>query len=144
MKNTAIPLMSVSILLLAGCTNSFAQVRDAVNQAPEWYGERRAEIRGEGYPKLYEVPELAADQMPGKTLPVSAGRVQVLQAMFDGNERAAPPADAAAEMAALLQRVDADFAGFPADPGFLTQEEIMAIEAAFNVPRVTEGLKVHR
>ena len=144
MKNTAIPLLSVSILLIAGCTGSFAKVREAVNQAPDWYDARRAEIRGEGYPDLGEVKELPADKLPGKTLPASAARVDILQAYFDSNERAELPADAAGQMAALLKRVEAGFADLPADPGFLTQDEIAGIEAAFNVPRVTEGLKVKR
>ena len=144
MKNTAIPLLSVSILLVAGCTGSFTKVREAVNQAPDWYDARRAEIRGEGYPDLAEVQELTGDDLPGKTLPVSAARVDILQAYFDTNERAELPVDAAGQMAALLKRVEAAFADLPADPAFLTQEEIAAIEAAFNVPRVTEGLKVRR
>ncbi|MCB9960585.1 MAG: hypothetical protein H6846_00465 [Hyphomonas sp.] len=144
MKNTAIPLISVSFLLLSGCTNSYAQVRQAVNQAPDWYGERRAEIRGEGYPKLYDIPVLTKNDIPGKTLKASAKRGEELLAIFDASERAAPPADAAAEMAALLTRVEAGFADLPADPGFLTRDDIQAIEAAFNVPRVTEGLKVKR
>jgi len=144
MKNTAIPLMSVSFLLIAGCTNSYAKVREAVNQAPDWYAARRAEIRGEGYPDLSEVKELTPSQLPGKTLPATAARVDILQAYFDNSERAEPPAEAGAQMAALLTRVEAGFADFPADPGFLTQDEIAAIEAAFNVPRVTEGLKVRR
>ena len=50
MKNTTIPLIGVSCLLLVGCSNSFAKVRSAVNQTPEWYETRRVEIRGEGYP----------------------------------------------------------------------------------------------
>ena len=144
MKNTAIPLLSVIILLIAGCTGSFAKVRDAINQAPDWYDDRRAEIRGEGYPDLAEVPELAPDELPGKTLPVSAARVDILQAYFDTNERAELPVDADRQMAALLKRVEAGFADFPEDAGFLTQEEIAEIAAAFNVPRVTEGLKVRR
>ncbi len=144
MKNTAIPLLSVSVLLIAGCTNSFSRVREAVNQAPDWYDARRKEIRGEGYPKLAEVQEIPVDQLPGKTLPDSAARVDILQAYFDSNERAEPPVDVAGQMAVLLKRVEAEFAGLPADPDFLTQEEIAEIEAAFNVPRVTEGLKVKR
>ena len=35
MKNTAIPLIGVCCLLLAGCTGSFAKVRTAIDQAPE-------------------------------------------------------------------------------------------------------------
>lgn len=144
MKNTAIPLLSVSILLIAGCTSSFAKVREAINQAPDWYDARRAEIRGEGYPNLAEVHELTGEELPGKTLPASAARVDILQAYFDSNERAELPADAGAEMAALLTRVEAGFADLPADPAFLTQDEIAQIQAAFNVPRVTQGLKVRR
>ena len=144
MKNTAIPLLSVSILLIAGCTSSFGRVREAINQAPDWYDARRAEIRGEGYPVLAEVKEIPKDQLPGKTLPATAARVDILQAYFDSTERAEPPADAAGQMAALLTRVEAGFSDLPADPGFLTQEEIAEIDAAFNVPRVTEGLKVRR
>ncbi|WP_156942322.1 hypothetical protein [Hyphomonas adhaerens] len=144
MKNTTIPLLSVSILLIAGCSNSFTRVRAAIDQAPDWYDGRRKEIRGEGYPKLAEVQEIPADQLPGKTLPAAAARVDILQAYFDANERAEPPVDVAGQMAVLLKRVEAEFAGLPADPDFLTQEEIAQIEAAFNVPRVTEGLKVRR
>jgi hypothetical protein len=144
MKNTAIPLMSVSFLLIAGCTNSYAKVREAVNQAPDWYAARRAEIRGEGYPNLNEVKELTEAELPGKTLPATAARVDILQAYFDTSERAEPPAEAGAQMAAMLTRVEAEFTDFPVDADFLTQDEIAAIEAAFNVPRVTEGLKVKR
>ena len=142
MKNTAIPLLSVSFLLVAGCTSSFSKVREAINQAPDWYDARRAEIRGEGYPDLNEVKEIPKDKLPGKTLPATAARVDILQAYFDTNERAEPPVDADAQMAALLTRVEAGFADLPVNPGFLTQEEIAEIAAAFNVPRVTEGLKV--
>jgi hypothetical protein len=144
MKNTAIPLLSVSILLIAGCSNSFGRVREAINQAPDWYDARRQEIRGEGYPKLAEVQEIPADQLPGKTLPDAAVRVDILQAYFDSNERAEPPVDVAGQMAVLLKRVEAEFAGLPANPDFLTQDDIAQIQAAFNVPRVTEGLKVRR
>jgi len=144
MKNTAIPLLSVCVLLVAGCTSSFSRVREAIDQAPDWYDARRQEIRGEGYPALAEVQEIPADRLPGRTLPATAARVDILQAYFDSNERAEPPVDVAGQMAVLLKRVEAEFAGLPADPDFLTQEEIAQIEAAFNVPRVTEGLKVRR
>ena len=144
MKNTAIPLLSVSVLLIAGCTSSFSRMREAINQAPDWYSDRRAEIRGEGYPKLAEVREIPADRLPGRTLPLSAARVDILQAYFDSSERAEPPADVAGQMAALLTRVEADFEDLSSEPDFLTQDEIAQIQAAFNVPRVTQGLKVRR
>ena len=65
MKNTAILLCSVPLLLACGCTSSFAKARAAINEAPEWYAERRTEIRGEGYPKLDEIPVVDPEWKPG-------------------------------------------------------------------------------
>lgn len=140
MKNTAIPLLGVTCLLLIGCTNSFTRVREAVNHAPDWYDARRTEIRGEGYPEIIDVPVLAKKDVPGKTLEASKARGEVLRAEFQ-DVRAASPADIAAEIALLREDIGREFAGLQADPGFLTEDEIEAIRAAFNVPRVTEGLR---
>ncbi|MEQ8299288.1 MAG: hypothetical protein RH945_01965 [Hyphomonas sp.] len=144
MKNTTIPLIGVSCLLLVGCSNSFAKVRSAVNQTPEWYETRRVEIRGEGYPELVEVPTIAPDQLPGKTLPASAERVTALSAEFADNARAELPADGPAEIAAVGEEIRQQFAGFDESSNFLTDAEIAAIRNSFNVPRVTQGLKGQR
>ena len=140
MKNTAIPLIGVSCLLLAGCAGSFAKVRGAMAQAPDWYDERRTEIRGEGYPELIEVPVIEVGQEPGQTLEDSKARGAVLRASFE-DARAASPADISAEIEAPRADVREGFAGFPAEPDFLTEDEIAAIRAAFDVPRVTRGLR---
>tara|TARA_R110001606_G_scaffold73349_2_gene169019 strand:+ start:2659 stop:3105 length:447 start_codon:yes stop_codon:yes gene_type:complete len=144
MKNTTIPLLGVSCLLLVGCSNSFAKVRSAVNQTPDWYETRRVEIRGEGYPELVEVPTIAPDQLPGKTLPASAERVTALSAEFADNARAELPADGPAEIAAVGEEIRQQFAGFDESSNFLTDAEIAAIRNSFNVPRVTQGLKGQR
>tara|TARA_R110000823_G_scaffold95978_6_gene209215 strand:+ start:842 stop:1288 length:447 start_codon:yes stop_codon:yes gene_type:complete len=144
MKNTTIPLIGVSCLLLVGCSNSFAKVRSAVNQTPDWYETRRVEIRGEGYPELVEVPTIAPDQLPGKTLPASAERVTALSAEFADNARAELPADGPAEIAAVGEEIRQQFAGFDESSNFLTDAEIAAIRNSFNVPRVTQGLKGQR
>lgn len=142
MKNTVIPLISVCCMFLAGCTGSFVKVRTAIDQAPEWYDARRVEIRGEGYPKIIDVPVIAADQAPGQTLEASKTRGAELRAVFDENARAAEPANTAAEIEDLRETVRRGFAGFEATSDFLTDEEIEAIRSAFDVPRVTRGLRV--
>ncbi|MAN46166.1 MAG: hypothetical protein GYB49_09820 [Alphaproteobacteria bacterium] len=141
MKNTAIPLIGVSCLLLAGCTGSVGKVRTAINQAPDWYDQRRVEIRGEGYPHIIDVPEIEKGEEPGQTLEASKARSDVLRADFEANARAVPPADVAAEIASLRETIQRGFAGFQAEADFLTEEEIEAIRSAFDVPRVTKGLK---
>ena len=91
MKNTAIPLIGVCCLLLAGCTGSFAKVRTAIDQALEWYDARRVEIRGEGYPKIIDVPVIAENQAPGLTLEASKARGAELRAVFaEMRERLSP------------------------------------------------------
>ena len=144
MKNTVIPLIGVSCLLLVGCTNSFTKVRDAVNQAPDWYETRRQEIRGEGYPVLAEVPTIAPGELPGKTLPASAKRVSALAAQFAETARAELPANGPAEIAAVGAEIRQQFAGLDESSNFLTDDEIAAIRNSFNVPRVTQGLKGQR
>lgn len=141
MKNTVIPLIGVSCLLLGACTNSFGKVRQAVADAPDWYEQRREEIRGEGYPEVIDIPVISADNMPGQTLHLSAERAAELRAAFETSDRAGVPANTLAEITALRESIRQGFAGLPADPGFLTEEEISAIRASFDVPRVTQGLR---
>lgn len=137
MKNTAIPLLIVPVLLIAGCSSSYAKVRETVNNAPAWYGERRTEIRGEGYPDLSALPKVDPQNVPGKTLKAQLNR---------GNELAKEFADARAEVAvggaeeirAIAASMIAEFSGLPPEPDFLTEAEIAALRSQFNVPRVTQ------
>ena len=141
MKNTAILLLSVCGLLVGACTSSFQSMRESLAQAPDWYDQRRQEIRGEGYPDLAEVPVVSASVDQRAFLAVSEERVALLKALFDANARAVSPADLHAETEAFLQDVRLQFAGLPPEPAFLTQEDVQAIRARFQVPRVTEGLR---
>lgn len=140
MKNTAILLCGVPLLLASACTSSFAKARAAINEAPEWYEARRTEIRGEGYPEVHEIPRLEPGWKPEKGLTASGKELKKLQAAFDGAERAqlaAGGAEAIAEVAAELRLAF----GPDLPPGeFFTEAEIAAIRASFNVPRVTEGV----
>ena len=140
MKNTAILLCGVPLLLASACTSSFSKVRGALNDAPEWYEARRTEIRGEGYPAIADIPTVDADWKPGEGLAASGAEIAVIQAAFAADARAQAPAAGAAEIAAVVASIQGEFEpGLP--PGeFLTQTEIAAIRASFNVPRVTEGV----
>lgn len=138
MKNTAIPLLSVPFLLLAGCASPYSAVREAVNQAPEWYGDRRSEVRGEGYPRIVDVPVLSRDDMPGRGLAQRRGRAAELAAMFDNNPRAELPTGGSEEIYALAAEIRGAFAGFDPADDFLTEADIAAIRNSFNVPRVTQ------
>jgi len=140
MKNTAILLCGVPLLLASGCTSSFSKARAAINEAPEWYTERRVEIRGEGYPKIYDIPQVDPDWKPGAALAVSGEEIAVIQAAFAADERAQAPLAEAGEIAKVLAEIRAEFEPGLPDGGFFTATEIAAIRESFNVPRVTEGV----
>jgi hypothetical protein len=138
MKNTAIPLLSVSFLLLAGCAASFTAAREAVGQAPEWYGERRTQIRGEGYPAIADVPRLERSNLPGRGLSQRRSRAAQLIAQFDNNPRAEPPQGGIEEILELAEGIRARFGDEEPPEAFLTEADLAAIRASFSVPRVTQ------
>jgi len=140
MKNTAILFCSVPLLLACGCTSSFAKARAAINEAPEWYAERRTEIRGEGYPKLDEIPVVDPEWKPGGALAASGGEIALIEAAFAADERAQAPLAQADEIAKVLAEIRAGFEPGLPDGEFFTATEITAIRESFNVPRVTEGV----
>ncbi|MBE9193860.1 hypothetical protein IQ219_00620 [Synechocystis sp. LEGE 06083] len=137
MKNTAIPLLIVPLLLIAGCSSSFLKVRDAVNSAPAWYGERRAEIRGEGYPDLSALPEVDPANVPGAALKGRADMGEALTAAF-ADPRASVAVGGAEEIRAIADSMIGGFGDIPPESDFLTEAEIAAIRSQFNVPRVTQ------
>lgn len=138
MKNTAILLCGVQLLLVAGCTSSFTKVRTAINEAPDWYAERRTQIRGEGYPQIVDIPAATPASQPVKSLSISGDELASLQRQFLTDPRAeVAAAEKIAEVAAELR---AEFEPGLPEAEFLSESEIAAIRASFNVPRVTEGL----
>lgn len=140
MKNTAILLCGVPLLLASACTSSFAKVRSAINEAPEWYDARRTEIRGEGYPEIADIPTIDANWKPADGLEVSGQEMKSLQAMFDTSERAQLAPEGAARIANIAAELRAEFEPGLPETNFFTETEIAAIRESFNVPRVTEGV----
>lgn len=137
MKNTAIPLLIVPVLLIAGCSSSYAKVRETVNNAPAWYGERRTEIRGEGYPDLSSLPKVDPQNVPGKTLRAQLNRSNELAKEFV-DARAEVAVGGAEEIRAIAASIIGGFGDIPPESDFLTEAEIAAIRSQFNVPRVTQ------
>lgn len=140
MKNTAILLCGVPLLLASACTSSFSKVRAAINEAPEWYAERRTEIRGEGYPEVADIPTVEAGWKPDRSLNKSKTEMAALRQVFDTAERAEVAEDGAEKIAAIAAELRAEFEPGLPEAEFLSESEIAAIRASFNVPRVTEGL----
>ena len=144
MKNTAFPLISVLLVAVSGCSGSFAKVKGALNEAPEWYADRRVEIRGEGYPELIDVPVIKDAERPGQTLPASAERVTAIGKLFAENARAELPDVSADAAMALRSDIQQQFAELDLSAGFLTPAEIQSIRDSFNVPRVTQNPRKQR
>ncbi len=142
MKNTAILLLSASILGLSGCTNSFSKVSTAMKDAPDWYEQRRKEVRGEGYPELSEVPVIDQQSKPGASLPARTLAAEGLLAEFDRTDAALRSSDSIASIEAALAAAQDNFAtaNTSAAPQMSATRAAEIVEA-FNVPRVTEGLK---
>jgi len=131
------------LLLLAGCANSFGKVTDSMASAPEWYGEARTEIIGEGYPDLSEMPELAKVEVSQtvKELTVSRADAEAARLLFASNPRASAPDVTAADMAAFRSANLSKFAaieGLQADGTwrpFISAEEIARLRNKFPKPR---------
>ena len=127
------------VLLLAGCANSFGKVRDTVSTTPDWYKAAREEIRGEGYPELSEVPELARRDVrrSAAALTLSREQTDAARLMFREDPRAVKPIPEPSDVRALAAEVAAALdRGGPVPTGrdselFLTQADIDRIRAIF-------------
>ncbi|MGH1422735.1 MAG: hypothetical protein ACRBEQ_13050 [Hyphomonas sp.] len=141
MKNTVILLSGVLCLLPIGCTNSFGKVQGAISSAPDWYDNRKTEIRGAGYPNLTEVPLLTDGELATRNVVLSREEVEALRNSFDENPLAQLPEGGSERIERVIESVHAQFESFDSTSNFLTDAEVEAIRQSFNVPRVTQGLK---
>ncbi len=141
MKNTVILLSGVLCLLLIGCTSSFDNVQGAINSAPEWYDNRKTEIRGAGYPALVEVPTLTDADLASRKVVLSRDEIKKLRASFTDNPLAQLPEGGSERIERVIDRVHVQFQSLDSTSNFLTDAEVEALRQSFNVPRVTQGLK---
>lgn len=121
---------------LTGCASSFDKVRDTVAAAPDWYDQRAAEVRGEGYPSISRIPALDAGER--STAEIEAGReaVEAAEILFRMDPRAIPPGLELETMLAWADAARSEADAIAAEPGnHLTEEDIVALKALFNRPR---------
>ncbi len=56
-KQTLLPLLLLGLTTGSGCANSVSEtLSSALASAPDWYEDRKTEVKGEGYPQFTEVP----------------------------------------------------------------------------------------
>lgn len=84
-------MIVLSAVCLGACASSMGAVRSAVDEAPEWFKERRVEIRGENYPDIRTVPQITGGDIP--TLDTESERLvdPARARSFLDHPRAAPP-----------------------------------------------------
>ena len=105
--------LACSLLLLAGCANSFERARQAAAEAPDWYDSAKKEIIGEGYPNLGAMPSLSSDDVKGSNRSVRLSRRDVAAArkLFTTHPRATAPVATQIEVSALKADLMAKLAG---------------------------------
>jgi len=124
----------VTFVLLAGCAGSVEKLQAMRADAPDWYEARKVEFRGEGYPELSSIPEPRGDN-PVRKLELSEAETRAALAIFLDNPRSELPEETPEEIQAWADDVRRAVEGRLPAPNFLTDEEIEAIKARFNVAR---------
>ena len=125
-------------LLLGGCV-SLDEVVGGIANTPEWFQERRVEIRGEGYPDINDVPEQENAAALRNTLAsAKTGTLQELEAFLNDPrvEAASVTAEEITERAAELNRQ------LPVleekGDALLTASEIAALRAQVRPPPINK------
>lgn len=103
MSRLTIPLF----LLLTGCA-SLDDVVGGIANTPEWFQERRVEIRGEGYPDFAEVPEINNTNAISQRLAQTKALAQDELEAFESHPRYAPANITEEDMHNLAESMRAD------------------------------------
>ncbi len=125
----------VTFALLAGCAGSLEKVQTMRAQAPDWYDARKVEFRGEGYPDISAIPVLQDDYDPVRKLELSEEETLAALEMFNNDPRADGSIESASSIRAWALEVRRAVEGQIPAPDFLTDAEVAALKARFNVPR---------
>lgn len=97
------PRLWLCLLLLSGCT-SLDSVMSGISNTPDWFTERRSEIRGDKYPVFSEVPDLMKVQnLQNKIINQSEGAKMDRDILFT-HPRAVPAPSEAREAIDQAQR----------------------------------------
>lgn len=113
--------------LLGGCA-SLDNVIGGIGNAPEWFQERRVEIRGSGYPVFSEVPAILPTNALRRTFSLSADQMADASVMFDIHPRAQTVDRSPDEIEADVDAIRSRLGELPplSDP-ILSEEEIAAL-----------------
>lgn len=125
----------VTFALIAGCSSSFERIQTMRESAPEWYDDRKYEIRGENYPRISEIPLLSETDVPGQNIDQSGAGAMAIFAAMMRDPRSQPAQESPAEMLAWASEVRRAVEGQLPAPDFLTDEEVAALKAIFDTPR---------
>lgn len=128
MIRRVLPLM----FLLGGCS-SLDNVIGGIGNAPDWFQQRRVEIRGEGYPSFRDVPKNVSETQQRARLTLSEAEALAALELFKSNLRSQPPEmtvdDISAVAADIRKAVEKPM---PMVDPILTPEEVEALRQATN------------
>ena len=122
----------LTFLIISSCASSLDQLQVVRNTAPDWYEDRKQEIRGDSYPRIADVPVITAETRPGQGLAMSQAETLAAMETFRSDPRTAGPEETAAQMQAWVARnkVKVERQIPPAE--FWTDAEIAALRARFD------------
>ncbi|MEM0985225.1 MAG: hypothetical protein AAGJ32_03165 [Pseudomonadota bacterium] len=103
--------------------------------APEWYQEARVEIRGEGYPDVSRVVGLEANRDMPQRVEETRLAVADAEALLLAEITGATAEAELAEALAWAETQQAAFVGLPDESEFLSEADLEALRALFNVRR---------
>ena len=121
-------LISIFCLPAIGGCVSLDNVVGGIANTPEWFQERRVEIRGEGYPELNAVP--VADPISGSRdrLELSTTEAASAREALFGNPRSAPADISLTDMRSIAADLRPQLAQITPKPeGFLSESELAAL-----------------
>jgi len=128
-------MLFVTFALLAGCASSLEQVKIVRAQAPDWYEARKVEFKGVDYPTLDGVPVLSDDFNPTRRLAMSEAETIAALEMFNSDPRAEAAEETPADIQAWAEAEIRAIKGQVPAPDFLTDADVAALKARFDVPR---------
>lgn len=117
---------------IAGCA-SLDDVVGGIANTPEWFQERRVEIRGDGYPDLNAVPVAAPIKGSQDRLALSASEAAKAREILFGHPRAAQAHLTPEDMRAIADKLRPQVPTIEPKPeGFLSAAELVALREQVN------------
>lgn len=122
--------------LLTGCA-SLDDVVGGIANTPEWFQDRRVEIRGQGYPDFANVPDEQRVKPLQQSLEQSETDVRALYEAFINDPRAQPANISTDDIADLTDNLNAQLqTDAPRQDELLTDRDIAEIRKKLRAPPV--------